>query len=31
VGSSPEDFARYVREGRPAMAELVRSANIRID
>lgn len=31
VGNSPEEFARYVREGRAAMAELVRTANIRVD
>lgn len=31
VGNSPEDFARYVREGRASMAELVRTANIRVD
>lgn len=31
VGNSPEEFARYVREGRASMAELVRTANIRVD
>jgi len=31
VGSLPADFARYVREGRAAMTQLVRDANIRID
>jgi len=31
VGSSPEEFSRYVREGRATMAELVRTANIRVD
>ena len=31
VGSSPEAFARFVREGRARMATLVREANIRLD
>jgi tripartite-type tricarboxylate transporter receptor subunit TctC len=31
VGSSPADFARFVTEGREAMATLVREANIRIE
>ncbi|WP_421989460.1 Bug family tripartite tricarboxylate transporter substrate binding protein [Roseococcus sp.] len=31
VGSNPEDFARYVREGRATMASLVRTANISVD
>ncbi|WP_431302732.1 Bug family tripartite tricarboxylate transporter substrate binding protein [Sediminicoccus sp. BL-A-41-H5] len=31
VGSSPEDFARFVTQGRASMAELVRVANIRIE
>ncbi|WP_424814350.1 Bug family tripartite tricarboxylate transporter substrate binding protein [Roseococcus sp. YIM B11640] len=31
VGSSPEEFARFVRDGRASMAELVRSANIRLE
>ena len=31
VGSSPEEFARFVREGREAMARLVREANIQVD
>lgn len=31
VGSSPADFARFVTEGREAMATLVRAANIRIE
>ena len=31
VGSSPEEFARYVREGRATMATLVRDANIRLE
>ena len=31
VGSSPEDFARFVREGRAAMTVLVREANIRVE
>ncbi len=31
VGSSPAEFARYVREGRAAMTQLVRDANIRLD
>lgn len=31
VGSLPRDFARFVREGREAMAVLVREANITAD
>ncbi|MCW8086454.1 Bug family tripartite tricarboxylate transporter substrate binding protein [Sabulicella glaciei] len=31
VGSDPATFARFVAEGRTAMATLVREANIRID
>jgi len=31
VGSTPSDFARFVREGREAMAVLVREANITAD
>lgn len=31
VASRPEDFARFVREGREAMATLVREANIRAE
>jgi len=31
VGSSPAEFARFVTEGRAAMADLVRVANIRIE
>lgn len=31
VGSSPADFARFVREGRESMARLVREANIRVE
>jgi tripartite-type tricarboxylate transporter receptor subunit TctC len=31
VGNGPEEFARYIREGRTAMAELVRVENIRLD
>ncbi|MDB5415212.1 MAG: hypothetical protein JWR10_3547 [Rubritepida sp.] len=31
VGSSPDEFSKYVREGRATMAELVRAANIRIE
>lgn len=31
VASRPEDFARFVREGREAMAALVREANIRAE
>lgn len=31
VGSAPADFARFVREGREAMARLVREANIRLE
>ncbi|WBV43088.1 tripartite tricarboxylate transporter substrate binding protein [Pseudoroseomonas cervicalis] len=31
VGSSPADFARFVREGRESMATLVREADIRLD
>lgn len=31
VGSAPRDFARFVREGREAMAVLVREANITAD
>ena len=31
VGSKPDDFARFVREGRAAMATLVREANIRAE
>ena len=31
VGSPPADFARFVTEGRAAMASLVREANIRIE
>ena len=31
VGNSPEDFARFVTQGRASMAELVRVANIRIE
>ncbi|WP_207540257.1 Bug family tripartite tricarboxylate transporter substrate binding protein [Sabulicella rubraurantiaca] len=31
VGSDPATFARFVSEGRAAMATLVREANIRID
>jgi tripartite-type tricarboxylate transporter receptor subunit TctC len=31
VGSAPEDFARFVREGRAAMTVLVREANIRVE
>jgi tripartite-type tricarboxylate transporter receptor subunit TctC len=31
VGSPPEEFARFVREGRETMARLVREANIRLD
>lgn len=31
VGSAPADFARFVTEGRAAMATLVREANIRIE
>jgi len=31
VGSAPADFARFVREGREQMAQLVREANIRLD
>lgn len=31
VGSDPESFARFVREGRENMATLVREANIRIE
>nr|WP_314074503.1 tripartite tricarboxylate transporter substrate binding protein [uncultured Roseococcus sp.] len=31
VGSTPADFAGFVRDGRATMAELVRSANIRLD
>jgi tripartite-type tricarboxylate transporter receptor subunit TctC len=31
VGSAPAEFARFVREGREAMAMLVREANIRLD
>jgi len=31
VGSSPEEFARFVTEGRTAMGRLVQEANIRIE
>ena len=31
VGSTQADFARFVTEGRAAMADLVRAANIRIE
>ena len=31
VGSAPADFARFVREGREAMARLVREAGIRLE
>jgi tripartite-type tricarboxylate transporter receptor subunit TctC len=31
VGSRPDEFARFVREGRTTMAALVREANIRLD
>lgn len=31
VGSSPQDFARFLADGRTAMATLVREANIRIE
>lgn len=31
VGSAPADFARFVQQGRPEAAALVREANIRID
>ncbi|HEY8611123.1 MAG TPA: tripartite tricarboxylate transporter substrate-binding protein [Roseomonas sp.] len=31
VGSSPQEFARFVREGRTTMATLVREANIRVE
>lgn len=31
VGSSPTEFARFVREGRESMARLVQEANIRIE
>ncbi len=31
VGSAPRDFARFVKEGREAMAALVREANITAD
>lgn len=31
VGSAPRDFARFVKEGREAMAVLVREANITAD
>ena len=31
VGSTPADFARFLAEGRVAMATLVREANIRIE
>jgi tripartite-type tricarboxylate transporter receptor subunit TctC len=31
VASRPEEFARFVSEGRTAMAALVREANIRLD
>lgn len=31
VGSSPVEFARFVSEGRAAMATLVREANIRLE
>ena len=31
VGSTPAEFMRFVSEGRTAMAELVRAANIRIE
>jgi len=31
VGNTPEEFARFVTQGRAAMAELVRVANIRIE
>jgi tripartite-type tricarboxylate transporter receptor subunit TctC len=31
VGSTPEAFARFVREGRARMAALVRDANIRLE
>lgn len=31
VGSSPEEFSRFLREGREAMAVLVREAGIRAD
>ena len=31
VGNAPADFARFVTEGRAAMAALVREANIRIE
>ena len=31
VASTPEDFARFVREGRESMAALVREANIRAE
>jgi len=31
VGSAPGEFARFVREGRAAMAQLVRDADIRLE
>ena len=31
VGSAPADFARFVHQGREAMARLVREANIRLE
>lgn len=31
MGSHPEDFARFVREGRDGMARLVREANLQAD
>ncbi|MBX9749950.1 MAG: twin-arginine translocation pathway signal protein [Roseococcus sp.] len=31
VGNTPEEFARFVTQGRASMAELVRVANIRIE
>ena len=31
LGSTPADFAVFVREGRARMAQLVRDANIRLD
>jgi hypothetical protein len=31
LASRPEEFARFVREGRETMAALVREANIRAE
>ena len=31
VGSAPDEFARFIRDGRATMATLVREANIRVE